>query len=241
MGGGNFQYPQKVFQFQNLLSHFTDIDDFQAADLNSDGKIDIVIKAYNDSTGYHIYWIENLDNQGNFGLPQLIKEGDAQFELSDLDNDGNVDILFWNFFRNSISYKRNQDGNGNFGEEITISADALGPEDANVTDMDQDGLPDIISASKLDNTIAWYKNEMLRIDSYLKNSIIIYPNPVSELLEIFTEQEISKIELFTTLGQKVADFKGGSRIDFTHLKTGFYIIKIFNDTGDFQSLKVVKE
>lgn len=240
LGNGSFGEPLEIFQFRNLISHFTDIEDIQTADLNPDGKTDIVVKTYHDSSGYHLYQLENLDNEGNFGEPQLIKSGHSDFLLKDLNADGNPDILLWNAFDNTVSYKLN-DGTGHFGEEVLITTEALFPEDAGVADLDNDGQPDVIVASRMDNKLAWFKNEMLSLDSYVIEQIKIFPNPVTDRLWVESISDVFKMELFNPLGVRVGFVERENFIDFSSLSGGVYLLKIFTSPSSYQSFKIIKE
>ncbi|ARV14167.1 T9SS type A sorting domain-containing protein [Polaribacter sp. SA4-12] len=72
-----------------------------------------------------------------------------------------------------------------------------------------------------------YTNSLSIDDEILTQSIVLYPNPVSDILFIDSEIAITKIEIYSVLGQKVkeisSDFKS---ISFKDLKDGIYIVKI---------------
>jgi hypothetical protein len=76
---------------------------------------------------------------------------------TDLDGDGDMDVLSSSFGDNKIAWYEN-DGTGNFGSQIVISTAASGAYSVYATDMDGDGDMDVLSASWTDNKIAWYEN-----------------------------------------------------------------------------------
>jgi surface-anchored protein len=70
--------------------------------------------------------------------------------LADIDNDGDLDVLFAKYIT-SISILRNN-GNGTFGSEIALPA--LTVSDIHVADVNGDNLPDIVSSVYIDSTYA---------------------------------------------------------------------------------------
>jgi surface-anchored protein len=70
--------------------------------------------------------------------------------LADIDNDGDLDVLFVKYIT-SISILPNN-GDGTFGAEIALSA--LTVSDIHVADVNGDNLPDIVSSVYVDSTFA---------------------------------------------------------------------------------------
>jgi hypothetical protein len=86
------------------------------------------------------------------------------------------------------------------------------------------------------------------IEYYLENPIKLFPNPVSNILFISTEQHFeagTEIEISNTLGQTVLKLNyssaAGGEIDVSSLSQGYYTIKIINpDKQKFYS-RFIKE
>lgn len=73
------------------------------------------------------------------------------------------------------------------------------------------------------------------------NQIDIYPNPVSDILNISSNQEIKKVEIFQINGQKVFESKVNvSSIDMTEMMAGVYFLKIFGENDVVVIKKIVK-
>ena len=128
------------------------------ADINSDGIIDVIGASYYDSS---LRWYEN-DGNGVF-TPHLIStavnEGQG-VTVADVNNDGTVDIISASSGDNTIAVFRNIDGNGTFCElKEVVDDDAIGARTAVAADLNGDGWVDIASASKDDDTVAWYPND----------------------------------------------------------------------------------
>lgn len=65
---------------------------------------------------------------------------------------------------------------------------------------------------------------------------VIYPNPTSDILNIQTEQKISKIEILDTSGKLVKSNSGsGKTINVSNLSKGIYLIKIYSDKNIINS------
>jgi hypothetical protein len=129
-----------------------------AIDLDRDGDLDVLSASYSDNK---IAWYENTDGRGTFGEQQIITTDalGAQFVFaSDLDGDGDADVLSASAGDNKLAWYENTDGRGTFGVENVISTNAIGAQVIVATDLNGDGDMDIVSASSGNNTIAWYEN-----------------------------------------------------------------------------------
>lgn len=82
------------------------------------------------------------------------------FHASDLDGDGDMDLITGhNDFGSSIAWYEN-DGNGVFGSQTIISGFADPPVYAIFSsDLDGDGDMDVLSVSVNDDIVAWYEND----------------------------------------------------------------------------------
>jgi hypothetical protein len=128
-----------------------------SADLDNDGDMDIISVSTFDN---FIAWYENVDGEGNFSLPKRISssQNDGAFSIyaSDLDNDGDLDILSASLYDNDIAWYENTDGNGNFGPLQIISKEGINARSVYASDIDNDGDMDVLSASN--QQIAWHEN-----------------------------------------------------------------------------------
>ena len=77
---------------------------------------------------------------------------------ADMDGDGDMDILSASKFDDTIAWYENNNGDGTSWTASDIATSADGAISVFAADMDGDGDMDIVSASYLDNTIAWYEN-----------------------------------------------------------------------------------
>ena len=129
-----------------------------AADLDGDGDKDVLSASGIDDK---IAWYENMDGAGTFGPQQVITTlADRAISVvaSDLDGDGDLDVLSGSFDDDKIAWYENTDGAGTFGSQQVISTLADGPYSVFAADVDRDGRVDVLSASGLDYELAWYRN-----------------------------------------------------------------------------------
>ena len=133
-------------------------NDIYPADLDGDGDQDVVATF---STA--LVWYEN-DGKGNFRGQQVIfsQANDTFFNpdgvyATDLDGDGDQDVLSASSFGNGIAWYEN-DGQGNFGGRRIITTEVAGLNAITTSDLDRDGDQDLLSASSFNSKIAWYEN-----------------------------------------------------------------------------------
>jgi len=133
-----------------------------AADLDGDGDLDVLYAAE------PIAWHANLDGLGTFGPAQVISAvlpSPRSVVASDLDDDGDLDVVSASSFslEPRFVYYLNQDGQGAFGPEQLITTEAPATRSVFAADLDDDGDPDVLSASDsagagAQEKIAWYEN-----------------------------------------------------------------------------------
>jgi len=99
----------------------------------------------------------------NFQTEHLVSFGNiyqpSAMITADLDNDGDLDILMSKYGSEScVSWIENF-GDGEFGIQRDIETNIAGITDVFVSDIDNDGDQDVLSASQIENSICWYEND----------------------------------------------------------------------------------
>ncbi|MEA2559911.1 MAG: large repetitive protein, partial [Acidobacteriota bacterium] len=131
-----------------------------AADLDGDGDLDVLSASYADDT---IAWYRNdsIHRGVRFVSPPEIST-DADFAQSvytaDVDGDGDLDALSASSSDDKIAWYENVGGGGTSWALHTISTGAAEANSVYAADMDGDGDIDALSASAIDNKVAWYEN-----------------------------------------------------------------------------------
>jgi len=150
LGSGNYATPALITTFQNC-SHALQCD------LDNDGDRDLLLA---NAANVGLCWLEN-DGNGVFASPQIIDfDGGFPiknlFEKTDLDNDGDQDILFASYLGNEVGWYENT-GNALFDTPQLISQ-SVGPNRLSVVDFDNDGFKDVLCGFENDAKLAWFKN-----------------------------------------------------------------------------------
>ena len=93
-------------------------------------------------------------------IPHSINGGEKgilSIHTTDLNGDGNTDLLYSSIESNSITWLENKGDNSYVPH--TISVKINGSVSIFPADLNGDGNMDVLSASRYDNSISWYKND----------------------------------------------------------------------------------
>ena len=213
-----------------------------ATDIDGDGDMDVLSSSRNDD---NIAWYENTDGLGSFGPEQIISSDADQANsvyAADMDGDGDMDVLSASENDHKIALYENTDGLGSFGPEQIITTNADHARSVYATDIDGDGKIDVLSASRGDDKIAWYKNlGILAVDQSTLFSFSVYPVPASGILNVKSNSVVSQINIYNNLGQLVLSKSDQNTIDLSKLSQGLYFIKVKDENGNFGTKKIVKK
>lgn len=144
-GEGGFRLTQSI-----ALSDAFGLVEQSIADLNSDGVLDIV-RSSNNGAGLAKIDILLGQGDGNFSLAESFTnaEGPAAtfHRLEDIDQDGDLDILFQGFLQDTTIDVYLNDGQGSFTAGTGITFNGIGIMDFSFIDINNDGIQDLIATS----------------------------------------------------------------------------------------------
>jgi len=151
-GNGNFGVPTTVYSHTVTRALLVDLD--------NDGDLDIVSGNSNSSFSKFIGWQEN-DGTGNFSSKINIDYNHSynQFYVSDIDNDGDIDILRY-YDYDGLSWFEN-DGFTTFLPKASLMNDVGISNIITITDINNDTSLDIITYNYDDKSISWFENRGL--------------------------------------------------------------------------------
>ncbi|MBC8753352.1 T9SS type A sorting domain-containing protein [Kordia sp. YSTF-M3] len=151
-GQGSFGAPQSIATDASVLQSIYGVD------IDNDGDMDVLSASSYDNK---IAWHENTNGLGAMGTEVVIStavNNPVSVYASDLDNDGDMDVLTASLYDSKIAWYENTDGQGAFGAQQIISTNADVAVSVYAEDLDGDGDMDVISASANDDKVAWYEN-----------------------------------------------------------------------------------
>ena len=143
----------------NIATSADHARDVFVADMDGDGDLDIVSASYVDDT---IAWYENdgaADPSWTAANIAITADGAESVYVADMDGDGDLDIVSASDLDDTIAWYENDGAADPSWTAANIATSADGAHGVYVADMDGDGDLDIVSASRLDDTIAWYEND----------------------------------------------------------------------------------
>ncbi|WP_303316428.1 T9SS type A sorting domain-containing protein [Flavivirga abyssicola] len=153
-GLGSYEISQTISDVNPSIIY---INKFNVDDLDNDGDLDVIAISRDKDL---IFWYENTNGKGNFGPRKMISDNNTDrpnyILSSDLDQDGDSDIISTSINDNKLAWYENIDGKGNFGHQKTISLTGIRPKEASIEDIDGDGDFDILLSSN--SKLSWYKN-----------------------------------------------------------------------------------
>ncbi len=130
-----------------------------ATDIDGDGDVDV----FGGDTGFSVQgltWWENVDGAGTVWTEYLL-DGDCvgvrSVYATDVDGDGDTDLLAADQWENNISWWENENGDGSEWIRHTVIGDFEGPQSVYATDIDGDGDIDVLGAANPGYEIAWWE------------------------------------------------------------------------------------
>jgi hypothetical protein len=175
-----------------------------------------------------------LDDKLDFSTIQL--ETTSHSGKVEITNGNNVDFIFdaiylpasssnFNASQGFICYKIKPKNNVIVGDIIT--------SDANI-------YFDYNPAISTNTVETQFVNLLAVNDNFNNNDLILYPNPVKNILNINTSVTSYKIEIYSQVGQLLYESKDQNTIDFNNYNTGIYFIKITDDQKNCVTKKIIK-
>jgi len=142
------------------ISNLNHPDAAAIGDVDGDGKADVVVVNFSDSS---VTLYLNTSTPGNlsFAAPRNYPAGinPSYITLADLNNDGKPEIVVSNYSSNTISLYKNisQAGNPSFEPKMDL-ATIKNPYSVSVSDVDGDGKPDLIVPADMPPSFGLFKN-----------------------------------------------------------------------------------
>ncbi len=136
---------------QRIVENFDQVYSIYSADIDGDGDNDLIGAAFRDD---EITWWENEDGTGTNWIVHIIDgnfDGARDVHATDIDGDGDVDVLGAAFWDYDITWWENVGGTGTNWTEHIIVGNFRFPNSIHATDLDGDGDVDVMGASDWNN------------------------------------------------------------------------------------------
>jgi hypothetical protein len=217
-----------VFTEFDLNTTFPGFYGLRTADMNGDGKTDLVCSSNN--TG-EVAWFENVN--GNALLKHSVDSGNISccvigLDVFDYDGDGDFDIIVGDESDYNVRILKNS--SLNFTQDtIGTNRDAY---ELVFVDIDNDNDIDVLAACYSSKQGVYiYYNQGLTVGekSMAKSDLVIYPNPVAERLSLKGSFSRSQYRIMNIAGQTVLQgMVTDNSIELSNLLPGQYLIKLDN-------------
>ena len=132
---------------------------------------------------------------------------------------------------NLLSYNGTPSLTQYHSEAPWISGIALG--DSNI-EFNKETISTSFASRKFSITVIEVQNVILKLDEFSTNNIVIYPNPVTDILHI--EGDYQEVRLYNLMGRQVKIKILDGKADFSGYSSGIYFLKTATKT-----LRVVKQ
>ena len=139
-----------------------------ATDLDADGDVDVVHGAL---LGDMVAWHENDGGSPPTFTTHLVSDqafGTWSIYATDMDGDSDVDLVSAAVIHSRIAWWESDGAETPTFTEHVITNTAKWAQSAHAEDIDGDGDKDIVSASRDDNTIAWFESDGLTPPTFTK-------------------------------------------------------------------------
>ncbi|MBX2958317.1 MAG: T9SS type A sorting domain-containing protein [Flavobacteriales bacterium] len=182
-------------------------NEVHSADLNGDGKIDLISSAFGSNV------IVNLGNgDGTFGMANVFSSNSASYKIAsaDFDGDGDVDLAVTNDDVNGTVSILLNNGSGSFGSPTAIAVGS-NPESIIVGDFNDDGDPDL--------------------------AVVSFNSPFQSVTILLGSTGSTFVAAPTLTGGgfsaiTVADFNGDNKLDIATTKKTDDLVYVFLGNGD---------
>lgn len=88
------------------------------------------------------------------------------------------------------------------------------------------------------------RNQLLSSNTFDNSNFTYYPNPVKNVLNLSYNQDISNVEVYNLLGQKMSTNTIGAnlgQVDMSGLASGTYLVKVTAANNQTKTIRVIKE
>ncbi|WP_242206541.1 T9SS type A sorting domain-containing protein [Aestuariivivens insulae] len=218
------------------------INDISFADVDNAGDLDIIKSDLYTTTAWYKKESNGSFTETVFSTSNIYP---TAVMVSDFDDDSQNDVVV-GYSSTATTDETTWYKNSNPSSETVVDNTQNDITAFTVNDFDNDGDLDMASISGTENHLNWFENNTyapsLSVNDLEINSVSIYPNPTSNVLNFKNIQNKEyKVSVYNLIGKKVLSSQlinsSNSALDVSFLNTGIYVIHFENSKT---SLKFVK-
>ncbi len=198
--------------------------------------------------GQYVYYIIRFENTGTANAQNVVVKDvidAAKFDINSLQPVSSSHSLYVRAVNNNVEFifeninlpfdNANNDGYVAFKIKTKPTL-TVGSTFSNKADIYFDYNLPIITNNYVTTIQALGTNEV-----EADNKILIYPNPVNDIIHFNAGEVINKIEIYDTAGRILSsNTVHDNNVNISGLKTGNYILKIYTETG-ISNAKIIKK
>lgn len=176
--------------------------------------------------------LTSLDLSANLSLSGVAVAGNS---LTSLDLSGNSGLTAVDCQNNNLSALNVANGN----TAALFIFFAQGNENLTCIQIDEGAAPGFLW---IKDDAAEYSSdcESLSVDYVDSNRIKIYPNPVSDVLQISSHTGFDMVRIYDTTGKEVLTSDYSKTVDVSHLTKGIYFVKVLTNGSTYYQ-KIIKK
>lgn len=223
------------------------------ADINKDGKNDLIIGERNGNLNYYkgnsnnsvnLSWV--TDSLGKILIKtNNISIGYTQPTIADFNKDGKLDLLLGTNYSGLQFYDNIEDKLNN---KFTLSTPLINTTDLRTTatwaDINNDGKPELLTGNTNGGLIIYSQDPPQNIYTAVKNNtkntikFTSYPNPANNNITLILDKEFKsiKLQIINLLGQVILQNNylttNTITINVNDLENGIYFFKIMDDENE---------
>jgi hypothetical protein len=153
-----------------IAAEFSGAHDAAAADIDGDGRTDVVGVAFEDD---EVTWWRNEGGEPIVWSEHPIAtdfDYACNLSLGDMDSDGDVDVVATAWYDEEVAWWRNDGGSPVAWTRQTIAQGFTGTHWVEIADINDDGNPDVVAAAMDRAELAWWESSGGPVMSWTKHS-----------------------------------------------------------------------
>jgi hypothetical protein len=215
-----------------IVTGYTNAHDAQCADVNADGRVDVVAASSTPGSIKICYNTGIASSRWNIASVTETFAGVKSLCIVDLDGDGDKDIVATADQANGIAWWENKSGNPVTWKKRGIVSGFVSAAGLDVVDINQDGKYDILASSWKTGTVTYWTGNQLQADLWT-------PSTFSAQVGIAAKPQARDMDGDGDLDIVVVGVSPGELVLFEHTKSAWNRIDLAGNLSGGSALTIV--